>query len=116
MTHSARRLLHGSHAQLAPGHTILPAHALGLPPRLKTPNQPRYSPLWVYVTERADYAACFGTVYEVEPIGTLVRDPDAKWAWRCRRARVIGRHSASPSATSPVQPAAGAARSGEQTT
>lgn len=84
------RFLHGTKAALVPGDYLLPAQTLGLPPRIKTPNQPRYSPLWVYITERQDYAAIFGLVYEVEPVGSIERDPDARQAWRCRRARVIG--------------------------
>jgi hypothetical protein len=85
-----RTMFHGTRAQLSPGDYLLPAQTLGLPPLVKTPNQPRYSPLFVYVTERQDYAAVFGQVYEVEPVGFLERDPDARKAWRCRRARVIG--------------------------
>jgi hypothetical protein len=85
----SKRLFHGTRAELAPGDILRPAAWLGLPERVKTLNQPRYSPHFVYVTERLDYAHVFGSVYEVEPIGALVPDPDAKQAHRCRRARVV---------------------------
>lgn len=86
-----RQLWHGTPASLAAGDTLLPAAALGLPERILTPNSRRYSPLWVYLTERQDYAAVFGAVYLAQPIGPVVPDPDARQAWRCRRARIVER-------------------------
>lgn len=60
---------------------------------MKTLNQPRYSPMFVYLTEREDYARVFagstGGVYVAEPVGPLYPDPDARQAWRCRRARIV---------------------------
>lgn len=88
---STRALYHGTHAELDAGARLLPANTLGLPELAPTINQPRYSPRWVYVTERLDYAQAFGHVYRVQPLGPLEPDPDAARAWRCRRALVLER-------------------------
>ncbi len=84
-----KRLYHGGPTGLSVGDYLLPASALGLPDRVITPNQPRYSPHKVYLTERVDYARIFGAVYVAEPIGPLTPDPDARLAWRCPRARIV---------------------------
>ena len=88
-----KRLFHGSSVSFQPGDVLHSARWLGLPELAKTVHQQRYDPGFVYVTERPDYAAAFGTVYEVQPLGPVTRDPDAPFAWRCRRAKVVARGS-----------------------
>ncbi len=86
-------MFHGGPTGLAAGDFLLPASALGLPDRVKTTNQPRYSPHKVHLTERLDYAGIFagptGAIYVAEPLGPCHPDPDAKQSWRCPRAVVV---------------------------
>jgi hypothetical protein len=87
------RYFHGGVPGLKPGDLIRPAISLGIH-KVKTPNQPRYSPRRVYITRLRWYAELFangakGDVYEVKPVGRALRDLDAKSSFHCSCAEVV---------------------------
>lgn len=84
---------HGGAAGLEIGDLIRPAISLGIR-RVRTPNQPRYNPRRVYVTELRWYAELFanghqGDVYEVQSVGRVLPDPDARHSYHCSCAEVV---------------------------
>lgn len=89
------KLYHGGPAGLKRGDLIRSARELGLGNLDdKGPNQPNYSPDFVYMTRRRNYAQLFawglkGAVYEVEAVGSYGPDPDAVDSFKARRARVL---------------------------
>lgn len=88
-----RLLYHGGIGGLGVGEVIRPAISVGKahPP---SPNQPGYNPHRVYLTGIAWYAELFahlrdGDVYQVRPLGRLIRDPDARGSFACSAAMVV---------------------------
>lgn len=87
------RYFHGGPRGLRPGDLIRPAISLGIA-KVRTPNQPRYSPRRVYITTLRWYAELFasgqqGDVYEVRPVGRALPDLDAKCSFHCSCAEVV---------------------------
>jgi hypothetical protein len=98
---------HGGRAGLQPGGYILsPAErgaqsaTLVIAARSGVLEQVRelYDPGRVYVCDSVDWALAFAfarfgpraAVYQVEPAGTVERDPDYEVTYHCERARIIG--------------------------
>lgn len=87
------RYFHGGAPGLAVGDLIRPAISLGID-KIRTPNQPRYTPRRVYVTRLRWYAqlfanGCGGDLYEVRPVGRALPDLDARGSFTCSCAEVI---------------------------
>lgn len=83
---------HGGVAGLKVGDLIRPAISLGIT-KIRTPNQPRYSPRRVYITRLRWYAELFanghrGDVYEVRPVGRTLPDLDAHDSFHCSCAEI----------------------------
>jgi hypothetical protein len=84
---------HGGPSGLNPGDLIRPAISLGIS-KVRTPNQPRYNPRRVYITQLRWYAELFangqrGDVYEVRPVGRVLPDLDARHSFHCSCAEVV---------------------------
>lgn len=96
------RYWHGGTPGLAVGDLLLPPEQTGIV-RAAYPHSTGHSPRVVYVTTALDMArvsaADIGTpdargdVYEVAPVGSLLRDPDFKIgrsiSWMCRKAVIV---------------------------
>lgn len=95
-----KKYFHGGRQGMKKGQYILPPAITGVPSsavygnHLCDKNQ-------VYVTTEyaaaAMYAAVLhkGEVYEVQPVGEMVEDPDCDQPWlsySCRKARILKRH------------------------
>jgi hypothetical protein len=84
---------HGGARGLKPGDLIRPAISLGIT-KVRTPNQPRYTPRRVYITQLRWYAELFangakGDVYEVRPVGRTLPDLDASGSFTCSCAEIV---------------------------
>ena len=84
---------HGGAPGLNAGDLIRPAVSLGIT-KVRTPNQPRYTPRRVYITRLRWYAELFangsrGDVYEVRPVGRALPDLDARGSFTCSCAEVV---------------------------
>ncbi|MFL5910510.1 MAG: hypothetical protein ACJ768_08105 [Gaiellaceae bacterium] len=84
---------HGGAPGLKVGDVVRPAISLGIT-RVRTPNQPRYTPRRVYITRLRWYAELFangsgGDLYEVRPVGRALPDLDAKDSFTCSCAEIV---------------------------
>jgi len=87
------KYFHGGAPGLQPGDLIRPAISLGIT-KVRTPNQPRYTPRRVYITRLRWYAQLFangakGDLYEVRPVGRALPDLDARGSFTCSCAEVV---------------------------
>jgi hypothetical protein len=102
-----QRFYHGGYGGLQVGDFVLPPIETGAPSTASFGAKGWCRTDRVYVTSifkmamepAALHPSGRGKVYEVEPIGELVPDPDAfllpgqdPWSWECERARVIAVH------------------------
>ena len=93
------KYFHGGYGGLSVGQFILPPHLTKAPTTASYGARGICDPTKIYVTTIFDAAVMFacahpsgrGKVYEVEPVGTVSEDHDAKspgFSYECSRAKV----------------------------